>query len=109
MLLLTSTTSRIFASRVAATARTRTWTGTCTGTSTLLMRQRLFHASPQAAAKLNVEGLAQKVKLEGQNVLVRADLNVPLDKVRGGCVVIICSVLVLYCIVLYCIGFFLMI
>jgi len=47
-----------------------------------VVRQRLFHASPQALAKLNVEGLAQKVNLEGQNVLVRADLNVPLDKVR---------------------------
>lgn len=43
---------------------------------------RFFHASPQALAKLNVEGLAEKVNLEGQNVLVRVDLNVPLDKVR---------------------------
>ena len=44
---------------------------------------RFFHASPQALAKLNVEGLAEKVNLEGQNVLVRVDLNVPLDKVRA--------------------------
>lgn len=41
---------------------------------------RFFHASPQALEKLNVEGLAEKVNLEGQNVLVRVDLNVPLDK-----------------------------
>lgn len=31
-------------------------------------------------AKLNVEGLAEKVNLEGQNVLMRVDLNVPLSK-----------------------------
>jgi hypothetical protein len=42
---------------------------------------RFFHATSQAEAKLNVEGLAQRVNLEGQNVLVRVDLNVPLDKV----------------------------
>ena len=48
-----------------------------------VVSQRFFHASPQALAKLNVEGLAQKVNLEGQNVLVRVDLNVPLDKVRA--------------------------
>jgi hypothetical protein len=61
----------MFVSR-AATACTR---------SRPASRTRFFHASPQAAAKLNVEGLAEKVKLEGQNVLVRVDLNVPLDKV----------------------------
>ena len=33
-----------------------------------------------ALAKLNLEGLAQKVDLSGQNVLVRVDLNVPLAK-----------------------------
>lgn len=42
--------------------------------------QRFFHASPLSAAKLNVEGLAEKVNLEGQNVLMRVDLNVPLSK-----------------------------
>jgi hypothetical protein len=42
---------------------------------------RFFHATSRAEAKLNVEGLAQRVNLEGQNVLVRVDLNVPLDKV----------------------------
>jgi phosphoglycerate kinase len=41
----------------------------------------LFHASAMAnQQKLNVEGLAEKVNLEGQNVLMRVDLNVPLDK-----------------------------
>jgi hypothetical protein len=40
--------------------------------------RRFFHASPLAWAKLNVEGLAEKVDLSGQNVLVRVDLNVPL-------------------------------
>ena len=43
--------------------------------------KRAFHFTPVAEAKLNVEGLADKVKLEGQNVLVRVDLNVPLSKV----------------------------
>ena len=32
-------------------------------------------------AKLNVEGLAERVNLKGQNVLMRVDLNVPLAKV----------------------------
>lgn len=41
---------------------------------------RLFHASAADLAKLNVEGLAERVNLEGQNVLVRVDLNVPLSK-----------------------------
>jgi hypothetical protein len=41
---------------------------------------RLFHASSTALAKLNVEGLASKVDLDGQNVLMRVDLNVPLSK-----------------------------
>lgn len=31
-------------------------------------------------AKLNVEGLAEKVDLKGKNVLMRVDLNVPLSK-----------------------------
>jgi hypothetical protein len=41
-----------------------------------------FHSSPIAWDKLNVKGLAEKVNLKGQNVLVRVDLNVPLAKVR---------------------------
>jgi hypothetical protein len=44
--------------------------------------QRLFHASAIDLAKLNVEGLAERVDLRGKNVLVRVDLNVPLAKVR---------------------------
>jgi hypothetical protein len=43
--------------------------------------RRCFHASAPAMAKLNVEGLAERVNLKGQNVLVRVDLNVPLAKV----------------------------
>lgn len=43
--------------------------------------KRAFHATASAQAKLNVEGLADKVNLQGQNVLVRVDLNVPLAKV----------------------------
>lgn len=39
-----------------------------------------FHASRVALEKLNVEGLAAKVDLKGQNVLMRVDLNVPLSK-----------------------------
>jgi hypothetical protein len=41
---------------------------------------RFLHSTPQALAKLNVEGLAERVNLEGQNVLMRVDLNVPLSK-----------------------------
>jgi hypothetical protein len=46
------------------------------------MKGRFFHASPAAQAKLNVEGLAERVDLKGANVLMRVDLNVPLAKVR---------------------------
>ena len=41
---------------------------------------RFFHASTTALAKLNVEDLASKVDLNGENVLMRVDLNVPLSK-----------------------------
>ena len=44
--------------------------------------KRFFHASSRRLEKLNVEGLAKRVDLKGQNVLVRVDLNVPLAKVR---------------------------
>ena len=60
---------------------------TCTNPSRARAGTRFFHATSQAEAKLNVEGLAQRVNLEGQNVLVRVDLNVPLDKV---CTVLSC-------------------
>ena len=43
--------------------------------------RRNFHASSSCWEKLNVEGLAKTVDLEGKNVLVRVDLNVPLAKV----------------------------
>ena len=43
--------------------------------------RRFFHSTPLSLEKLNVEGLAKKVDLKGQNVLVRVDLNVPLAKV----------------------------
>lgn len=39
-----------------------------------------FHSTRLALEKLNVEGLAERVNLEGQNVLMRVDLNVPLSK-----------------------------
>ena len=42
--------------------------------------RRSYHASLLALEKLTVEGLAEKVNLEGENVLMRVDLNVPLDK-----------------------------
>mmetsp|Transcript_538 Transcript_538/g.885 ORF Transcript_538/g.885 Transcript_538/m.885 type:complete len:436 (-) Transcript_538:84-1391(-) len=41
---------------------------------------RFYHASQLVLEKLTVEGLAEKVNLDGQNVLMRVDLNVPLDK-----------------------------
>jgi hypothetical protein len=46
-------------------------------------KARFFHASPLCLAKLNVKGLAERVNLDGKNVLVRVDLNVPLAKVRA--------------------------
>jgi len=39
-----------------------------------------YHITRQLLEKLNVEGLANKVDLKGQNVLMRVDLNVPLSK-----------------------------
>ncbi|GMI45190.1 hypothetical protein TrCOL_g11796 [Triparma columacea] len=41
---------------------------------------RAYSSTAVALDKLNVEGLAAKVDLNGQNVLMRVDLNVPLDK-----------------------------
>ncbi|KAL7566695.1 hypothetical protein ACA910_017755 [Epithemia clementina (nom. ined.)] len=41
---------------------------------------RWYHFTPGVAAKLNVEQLADRVNLQGENVLVRVDLNVPLAK-----------------------------
>jgi hypothetical protein len=50
-----------------------------------------FHASALQEAKLNVQGLADLVDLKGQNVLVRVDLNVPLDKkVRVVVLLLVC-------------------
>lgn len=43
--------------------------------------RRFFRTSRPSLEKLNVEGLAKKVDLKGQNVLVRVDLNVPLAEV----------------------------
>jgi len=79
--------SRSCSSRfVGATAAKATATAaiaTATATAQFPFQRALFHSTvPTTMAKLNVERLAQKVKLEGQNVLVRVDLNVPLDKVR---------------------------
>jgi len=39
-----------------------------------------YHATRQILEKLNVEGLSKKVDLNGHNVLMRVDLNVPLSK-----------------------------
>ena len=44
------------------------------------LRRRCFHTSAMTEAKLNVQGLADRVNLKGTNVLVRVDLNVPLSK-----------------------------
>ncbi len=46
-------------------------------------KARFYHASPLSLAKLNLKGLAERVNLDGKNVLVRVDLNVPLAKVRS--------------------------
>jgi len=49
-------------------------------TNAAKVNQRFFQASTINLAKLNVEKLAEKVNLEGENVLMRVDLNVPLSK-----------------------------
>lgn len=61
---------------------------------------RSFHASVTCWEKLNVEGLAKKVNLDGKNVLVRVDLNVPLAKVRD----VPCRVCV--CFFRFCLGYY---
>ena len=48
--------------------------------SSFTMNKRHFHSSTPVAKKMTVEDLASKVNLKGENVLVRVDLNVPLDK-----------------------------
>ena len=53
----------------------------CATTMSVASR-RSFQTSTICCAKLNVTGLADKVDLDGKNVLVRVDLNVPLAKVR---------------------------
>jgi len=52
----------------------------CRSSAKLTFANRPFHASTIDLRKLNVEDLAEKVDLDGQNVLMRVDLNVPLSK-----------------------------
>lgn len=47
---------------------------------------RCFRATAVDLVKLNVEGLAERVDLLGENVLVRVDLNVPLSEEDGATV-----------------------
>jgi len=51
----------------------------CATTMSVASR-RSFQTSTVCCEKLNVTGLADKVDLDGKNVLVRVDLNVPLAK-----------------------------
>jgi 3-phosphoglycerate kinase len=44
------------------------------------LQKYAFHASAAASAKLAVEEMADKVNLQGRKVLVRVDLNAPLDE-----------------------------
>ena len=48
--------------------------------SSSIISLRAFHASSASQAKMTVEQLAETVDLNGSPVLVRVDLNVPLDK-----------------------------
>lgn len=48
--------------------------------SSRFITKHFFHASAIDLEKLNIEGLAERIDLNGQNVLVRVDLNVPLSK-----------------------------
>jgi hypothetical protein len=71
------------AQRAAPTAALSTLSSSLHPTATASCLQRAsFHSSTVCWEKLNVEGLAKKVNLDGKNVLVRVDLNVPLAKVR---------------------------
>lgn len=63
----------MFSSAVSTFART-------SRKSAALFSDRYLHVTAASLAKLNVEGLAEKVDLKGQNVLMRVDLNVPLSK-----------------------------
>ena len=53
---------------------------TAASSSVLQHQFRNISVTPAVLEKLNVQGLADKVNLEGQNVLMRVDLNVPLSK-----------------------------
>lgn len=64
-------------------------------TTSALFSHRCFHASPLMLEKLTVEGLADRVNLEGENVLMRVDLNVPLSK-EVGVVPLLCIILKSY-------------
>ena len=66
--------------RLAASTLGRRAAATSSARPTTLAATANFHSSIPAEAKLNVEGLAEKVDLSGQNVLMRVDLNVPLSK-----------------------------
>ena len=51
-----------------------------TRASRSVLKSRSYHSTQLLLEKLNVEGLASKVDLKNQNVLMRVDLNVPLSK-----------------------------
>ena len=48
--------------------------------SNQIKAMRHYSKSALTTAKLTLQGLSDKVDLKGKNVLVRVDLNVPLDK-----------------------------
>jgi len=68
--------------KVAATPATATMTASSFPSLSITNSsiQRSFHASPVPQAKMTVEQLANTVDLKDSPVLVRVDLNVPLDK-----------------------------
>ena len=64
----------MFANSLLRQAARRSTSSTATTTT------RYIHSTSLSLDKLNVTGLAEKVDLSGQNVLMRVDLNVPLSK-----------------------------
>ena len=72
----------MFVNALRQAARRSTTSSVTMNTSFLQFQQstRCIHATSPTLEKLNVTGLANKVDLSGQNVLMRVDLNVPLSK-----------------------------
>lgn len=80
MMILRTITSAAATTPARCSRATATTSSSSSVTSLYMYSKTFFHGTAQTYDKLNVEGLANQVNLKGQNVLMRVDLNVPLDK-----------------------------